>query len=307
MKTKVLTLLLLITFSYTNVSQEVIKLSTDQFRFIEGPVWDNSDFIYFSDIPAKKIYKYSVSKNTFTLAFDNNTDGCNGLMFDNNNNLVICGFRAGNIAKRKTDGTLIKTLFSSYNNNRFDNPNDLCIDKKEGIYFSDPTRRNPAFQSKRRIYYITPNGNLTIADNGDNYTFPNGVLISNDGKTLFVNDSDSHNIYKYDINTKDASISNKTVFTTLTNANDGNVKSLADGMALDTEGNLYVTSKKTVQVFNKKGKLINTITFPENTTNCTFGGVDKKTLFVTATKNLYAVNLDKTGFQHPFDLPEIKH
>ena len=303
MKTKFLSLVIIITFFYQVKAQTPVKLSTDQFRFIEGPAWDGSEFIYFSDIPDKKIYKYSVTNNTFSLAFDNNADGCNGLMFDNDSNLIVCGFRAGNIARRKIDGTLIETLHSEYNGKRFDNPNDICIDKKGGIYFTDPTRRNPPFQSVRSVYYITPAGKLTVATESG-FTFPNGVLISIDGKHLFVNDSDTHDIYKFNINQTDGTITNKTVFTSLTNANDGEPKSQADGMALDTEGNLYVCSKLTIQIFNKQGTKTGSILFPEQTTNCTFGKPDKKTLFITATKNLYSINLTKTGFQHPFDLPE---
>lgn len=305
MKSKTLTLLLLIIFLNQISAQTPTKLSSNQFGFIEGPVWDGSEYIYFADVSGKKIHKYSTTSNTFSLAFDNNTDGCNGLMFNKDYELIVCGFRSGNIAKRKVDGTLIETLFSEYNGSRFDNPNDLCIDKKGGIYFTDPTRRNPPFQTARRIYYITPEGNLTVADDGTGYSFPNGVIISIDGKNLFVNDSDSHDIYKYDINQTDGTISNKTIFANITNANDGDEKSRADGMAFDTEGNLYVTTKLTVQIFDKNGTKTGSITFPEQTTNCTFGKPDKKTLFVTATKNLYSVDLSKTGFQHPFDLPQV--
>ena len=303
MKSRILSLLLIIAFSYQSKAQTPVKLSTNQFRFIEGPAWDGAEFIYFSDIPDKKVYKYSVTNNTFALAFDNNTDGCNGLMFDQDYNLVVCGFRAGNIVRRKVDGTLIETLFTEYKGKRFDNPNEVCIDKKGGIYFTDPTRRTPPFQTKRRVYYITPEGKLTVATESG-FTFPNGLLISNDGKHLFVNDSDTHDIYKFNINQTDGTITNKTVFTSLTNANDGEPKSQADGMALDTEGNLYVCSKLTIQIFNKQGTKTGSILFPEQTTNCTFGKPDKKTLFITATKNLYSINLTKTGFQHPFDLPE---
>lgn len=299
MRFKFLSLLFITIFVFQNKAQTPVKLSSDQFRFIEGPAWDGSEFIYFSDVVTKKIHKYSTKTKTFTMAFDNFKDGCNGLMFNKNYNLVVCGYKAGNIRERKTDGTLIKTIISEFKGNRFDNPNDLCFDAKGGMYFTDPTRRNPPFQAKRSVYYLTPKGKLTVVDD-KNYSFPNGVIISIDGEFLFVNDSDSHNIFKYTIK-KNGKLCDKTIFATITNANDGNKKSGADGMAFDTEGNLYVTSKKTVQVFNKKGKLINTISFPENTTNCTFGGADKKTLFVTATKNLYAVKLDITGFQHPFD------
>lgn len=302
MKIKLSALILLFCFNLSIQAQTVTKLSTDQFKFIEGPVWDGDDLIYFSDVAAKKVYTYSVSKNAFTLAFDNNAGGCNGLMFDKDYNLIVCEFHGGNIAKRKVSGELINMLTTGYNNIPFDNPNDLCIDKKGGIYFTDPTDKASPGQESRRIYYITPQGELTIAEDGKGYVYPNGVIISPDGKTLYANDSTSHDIYKYDIDEATAAISNKTLFTTLTNANDGNPKSRADGMALDTEGNLYITSKLTIQIFNNKGEAIGVLNFPEPATNCSFGNHDKKTLYVTATKNLYSVDLTKTGFQHPFDL-----
>lgn len=279
-------------------AQAPIKLSTDQFKFVEGPTWDGQEFIYFSDIPNKKIHKYSIKTGKFQLAF-NNKDGCNGLMLDKDNTLVICEIKTGQLTKRKTDGSLVEILSTGFNNIRFDTTNDLCIDNKGGIYFTDPSWRTKPYQPERRIYYLTPDKKTKIASFGG-YKLPNGVIISSNHKYLYVNDSSVQTIYRYKIK-KDGSLHKKEPFATLNDSNDGDPKSGADGMAIDIEGNLYVTAKKTLQVFNKKGKLIQVINFPEKTTNCIFGGKDKKTLFVTASKNLYAVKLDKTGFHHPFD------
>ena len=296
MKLKLVTILLLINFSYNNYAQTPVKLSTGQFGFIEGPVWDRSDNIYFSDITGRFVEKYSVSKNTFTTAFNLPGERTNGLMFDKNLNLIVCDFKDGNVTKRNISGTILETYATGILNT-----NDLCLDKKEGIYVSSP--------NSSKVYYISPSPNRSLTVIDDTLSFPNGVIISNDGKSLFVNDSDHYNIYKYDIDKTTGLVSNRVVFATLkdteTDLKDANAKrSLADGMALDTNQNLYVTNKKSIQIFNSTGTRIKTISFTENPTNCTFGGATLSTLYVTTPKDLYSIDFTNvTGFQHPFDLP----
>jgi gluconolactonase len=312
MKLKLL-IAIVVCFSTNLQAQTPVQISTStSYKFLEGPVWDGSEFIYFSDVNDFKVHKYSTINDTFEVAFDlgNSSIKTNGLMFDTNYNLVVCEFNVGKLSRRTKTGTLIEYLAETYDGKRFDNVNDLCIDKNGGVYFSDPTTNNSPNQSSRRIYYQTSSGDLTVVDDGTGYIFPNGIIISNDGTNLFVNDSQSYNIYKYDINQSTGALSNKQVFATLTDTSstDGDALSRADGMALDTDENLYVSSKATVQVFNNSGALINTINFPKWTTNLTFGGTDKKTLYVTGWKEVYKVDLfdaasTVSGFQHPFDLP----
>ncbi len=291
-------------FSVTIHSQNVEKISDNQFQFTEGPVWDGIDAIYFSDIPASKAYKYSLSNNTITTAFSNTNRG-NGMMFNEDEDLIVCEGGADRIQKRSVTGSELETLASTYNNKALNEPNDLCIDKKGGIYFTDPAFNTnlPQPQGTNRLYYRKPNGEiLALLDYGNNK--PNGVIISPDGTKLYINDSWSTTIRRYDINPEDGSISNETDFATLTKTDNSNVTG-ADGMAIDTNGNLYVTAKIGVQVFNASGRTINTISMPEIPTNCTFGGVNKDILFITAQRNLYKVKLPGvTGVRHPFDLPE---
>ncbi|WP_152287883.1 SMP-30/gluconolactonase/LRE family protein [Flavicella marina] len=295
--------------SMSLMAQTPVQISTATYKFLEGPTWDGTEYIYFSDLNDFKVHKYSTINETFEVAFTMPTKP-NGLMFDNNHNLVVCEFNVGKISKWSTDGTRISYLAETYDNKSFDHVNDLCVDKKGGVYFTDPYVGNGTpNQSSRRIYYITPEGNLTVVDDGTGYIFPNGVLISNDGNHLFANDSESYNIYKYDIDSNTGALSNKTIFATLTNNHDvSDALSRADGMTLDTDENLYISSKSTVQVFNKNGVQTNIINFPKYTTNLTFGGVSKKTLYVTGWKEVYKVEIfDEAttthGFHHPFDLP----
>lgn len=281
-------------------AQSAVKLSTDQFSFTEGPVWDGEDAVYFSDIRNKTIVKYTTSTNTFNTAFKVIEDGCNGLMFDENKDLLMCNIKSRKVSKWTVDGFQKQVLVSEYNGLKFNNPNDLCIDKKGGIYFTDPKLgKGKPNQPFNGIYYINPQGKLLLIDN--KVVFPNGIIISKNGKKLFVDDSRGVNIYCYDIDKKTGMVSNKKVFTTITKPQDKN-KSGADGMAIDTKGNLYVTSIDGVQVFDKKGRSLYTIAVEETATNCTFGGKDKNILFITASKNLYSFKTRVKGVQHPFDL-----
>ena len=122
---KLSTLLLALLFNYTLAlfSQTPIKLSSGQFGFAEGPVWDRSDKIYFSDITNRKVFTYSVSNNTFDTAFSVISPArTNGLMFNNALDLIVCEFRDGQVTKRNASGTIVRTFATGILN-----ANDLCI------------------------------------------------------------------------------------------------------------------------------------------------------------------------------------
>lgn len=280
-------------------SQTPIKLSNDQLHFIEGPLWDGLEFIYFTEIKKSKVWKYSVKTNVFTIAFENTNMG-NGLAFNKKHEMLICEGSKGRITKRDIQGNLLKVVASEFKGKRFNTTNDMCLDKKGGIYFTDPSW-GELIQPDNAIYYLSSKGNISKLDSfGDGK--PNGIIISPNGEKLYVNDSYDTTIYRYDINKDTGKVSSKIHFATITNEG-GKKETGADGMAVDVEGNLYITADKTLQIFNTSGEAIKTIHFPEKTTNCTFGGIDKKTLFVTAATNLYSVDIGIKGVTHPFDLP----
>ncbi len=280
-------------------AQTPVKLSNNQFQFVEGPVWDGSNTIYFSDIPANKIVSYNINTKTFSDAIIN-ANLPNGLMFTEDYDLLVCEGSAGRITRRTLSGQVLETVASTFNGTRLNDPNDLCIDKKGGIYFTDP---NFVFthQPENRLYYRDTFGNIKAQD-AFGRGKPNGVIISPDGKHLYLDNSESTAVYRYDIDTATGDLSNRIQYGTLAGANDSG----ADGMAVDTDGKLYVTSRSTVQVFDgSRLTAIRTINFPEKATNCTFGGINKDILFVTAGQNLYEVTgLGVIGIQHPFDLVE---
>ncbi len=286
-------------FSINTYAQSPVKLSNNQFQFVEGPVWDGSNIIYFSDIPANKVVSYNINTKTFSDVIVN-ANRPNGLMFTKDYDLLVCEGSAGRITRRTVNGQLLETIADTFNGVRLNDPNDLCIDKKGGIYFTDP---NFVFthQPENRLYYRDASGNISSQDAFARGK-PNGVIISPDGKYLYLDNSESTVVYRYNIDAATGNLSNRIQYGTLAGANDSG----ADGMAVDTDGKLYVTSRSTVQVFDgSRLTAVRTINFPEKATNCTFGGVNKDILFVTAGQNLYEVTgLGVIGVQHPFDLSE---
>ncbi|MBU2950121.1 SMP-30/gluconolactonase/LRE family protein [Tamlana agarivorans] len=291
MKTTLLLFASFLLINLTAVAQTPVKLSSGQFGFNEGPVWDQNDKIIFSDVGTRKVEVYTLSTNSFSTAFASSVR-TNGLMLDENSNLIICEFQGGKVSQRTISGTVLNTYASGLTN-----PNDLCLDKNDGMYVTDP--------NDDAIYYISPGPTRTTTLVNSTIDFPNGVLISNDGKKLLVSDSDNYEIYQFDINPANGTLSNKSVFSTLEDTDNTEPRSLADGMALDSNGNLYVAAKKSIQIFDDSGTHTKTIAFTENVTNCTFGGTNLNTLFVTAPNDLYKIDFPGvTGFQHPFDLPK---
>jgi gluconolactonase len=278
---------------------QVVKLNTSQsFQFTEGPVWDGKGALYFSDMNAKKVYKY-IPKTDFSVI--RNGQITNGMAFDSTGVLVVCEQGPTNeVVRMDKLGNVLKVLVNRFNSKPFNNPNDLCLDRKGGIYFSDPTWGTQS-QDKQAVYYIKPTGDC-IRISGD-FKKPNGVCLSPDGKLLYVDDSNDKNVSAFDVQ-PDGTAINKRVFCVL-KVNTGAVSG-ADGLKVDTEGNLYITTAVGVQVFDKSGTSLKIITVPETPTNVAFGGDDWKTLFITAGRSLYSIQMDIAGIPFYTSIPEIE-
>jgi len=258
------------------------------FKFTEGPAADKRGNIFFSDIPNNRIHKFSL-KGRLTTFFEN-SQGANGLYFDKKGNLLACqggGRRLVSISK-KGKGTVSTVLADKYENKRFNSLNDLWLDPKGGIYFTDPRygrNKDDMEQDGEHVYYLSPDRKKIIRVI-DDMVRPNGVIGTADGKTLYVADHGADKTYSCTIN-KDATLSNKKLF-----APKG-----SDGMTIDNQGNIYLTTDA-VAVYNKKGQKIESIEIPERPANVTFGGKDKQTLFITARTSLYSVKMRVKGLKY---------
>lgn len=278
----------------------VIKLSSNQYKYLEGPVWYNDSVLLFVDDgmegTGSNIYQYDPVALQF-IKWPTNSTHCVGLSCDMDGNLIGA---SSNIVMMNKAGQVIKTLASLYNGKHFDNPNDLIADAKGGVYFSDPDFFIPIPpQDKTAVYYIDSTGNVIRVI--DDVAEPNGLVLAPDGTKLYVVDGNSKYIYSWDV-APEGTVSGKITLAELQTVS-GDIAE-ADGMAIDIHGNIYVATGKGIQVFSPEGEAIATIVVPEKPSNCDFGGSDFKTLYITAhhnvgsnyISNLYSISLNYPGY-----------
>lgn len=264
-----------------------LELVADGFEFTEGPASDAEGNIYFTDQPNNRILKWSAEDNKVSVFMDE-AGRANGLYFDMEGNLYAAADKHSEIWKINRDKE-VSVLLDQFRGQRFNGPNDLWITPDGGIFFTDPFYKRPYWNhneqpiKEQRVYYLTPNRKgLFIAAEG--LVKPNGIIGTPDGKTVYVADIGDDKTWKYKVG-KDGKLEEKTLF----------VEMGSDGMTIDEQGNLYLTGEG-VTVFNDLGeKILHIPVEKEWTANVTFGGKDKKTLFITAMDSLFSLEMNVKG------------
>lgn len=289
--------------------------------FTEGPVWLNGK-LYFSNMFFDVAWNGSPAKSTLV---EMSPDGSyknivrnkmqtNGIIATSDNNLIVCDMFGHRIIAMDTKGRILKVLADKYEGKSLDGPNDLVMDAKGGIYFTDPQFTADAVKNQpgRTVYYITPKGKLVRLLEPDDFAMANGLALSPDGKILYLNNtyddesfwnvnSDKDNfVWAYDVN-EDGTITNGRKFTELYLTGEvldrKGKSSGADGMKVDALGNVYVCTYAGLQIFDKTGKFVGIINMPTYPVNCTFGGADMQTLYITSYDKIYSIKTNVKGLK----------
>ncbi len=256
------------------------------FKFTEGPTADKDGNVYFTDQPNDRILVWSADGKLST--FLEKCGRSNGLCFDADGKLWACADERNELWKIDVATKEHAVVAKGYKGKLLNGPNDVWVRPDGGAYFTDPYYKRPYWdrgpeeQDRRGVYYVSPKGELTRVD-GD-YKQPNGLVGTPDGKTLYVSDIEGSKTYAYDVK-EDGALANRRLF----------CEAGSDGMTLDADGNVYLTTGGAVVVFDKAGKEVARLKVPENTTNVCFGGKDNRTLFITAGQGLYAVRARVAG------------
>jgi gluconolactonase len=257
------------------------------FEFTEGPSVDENGNVYFTDQPNDRIMIWSVDGKLST--FLKPCGRSNGLCFDDKGKLWACADEKNELWRIDVASGKHEVVVKDYRGKLLNGPNDVWLRPDGGLYFTDPYYKRPYWkrggpeQDQEATYYLSPD-RKTLTRVTDDLRQPNGIIGTPDGKTLYVSDIGDGKTFAYDIQ-PDGSLSNKRLFCKLG----------SDGMTIDDRGNLYLTGKG-VTVFDKNGKQIEHIEVPESWTgNVCFGGRGMQTLFITASKGLYAMKMQVKG------------
>jgi gluconolactonase len=295
----------------------------DGFTFTEGPTWLKGK-LYFSDMyfkdPSKGDWTGSPARSRLIVM---EPDGkwkalssgaqTNGTIASLSGNLLVCDMFGHKLVEvDPATGKVLKTVFDKIGGKPIDGPNDLVMDAKGGLYLTDPQFTADAKKSQpgKQVYYIAPDGSAKVVIPAGEYSMPNGVEISPDGKTFYVNNTwlqpGENFLYAYDVQ-PDGSLTNKRKFAmfhltaVVLSAPDpaNRFDSRADGMAVDTDGRIYVATLMGVQVFDKTGTYVGTIWCPQYPVSVTFGGKNGDILYMVGEKEVWSVPTKVKGFRLP--------
>ena len=287
-----------------------IELLADGFDWTEGPVWSKSGgYLLFSDIPRNAIHKWKegqgVSLFMRPAGYAGSSPfgrelGSNGLTFDANGELVMADH--GNRQVSRVDSvTFTKTaLVDRYNGKRFNSPNDVVFSRAGDLFFTDPPyglwklNADPAKELDfNGVYRLARTGALTLLTR--ELTFPNGIALSPDERTLYVAVSDhARPIWMaYDLQ-PDGTLARGRVFFDASALAKSGRKGLPDGMKVDAAGNVFASGPGGILVLSPQGTHLGTIATGETTANCAFGD-DGSTLYMTANHTLMRVRLRTRG------------
>ncbi len=287
-------------------SNATFEILASGFYWSEGPLWiDELQAVIFSDVPANRIYKWS-EKDSLSIYLESaghtgeenkgSDKGSNGLTLDLENKLLLCQHGDRRIARMEADvkkpQDQFSTIADSYEGKKFNSPNDLVMDSAGNIYFTDPPYGRP----DNKTGEIGINGVFKVSSHKevsllvDSLKWPNGIALSIDQQTLYVNQSDPENpvLYSFDIAGDGSLKKGKVLFDFLGLAK--NAKGLPDGLKIHKSGNIFATGPGGVHIIDPVGKHLATIKTGKSTANCAFD-TDQKYLYMTTTDLLIRVRL----------------
>jgi gluconolactonase len=273
--------------------EKVKKLAGD-LKFTEGPAWfPATKTLVFSDIPNSKLMQWNEKDG---LSVFRASEASNGNILDLEGRLITCQHAGRNLVRTEADGK-ITVLVDKCDGKKFNSPNDVAVRSDGTLWFTDPSwgLTGKGDYPGCWVFKLDPKSGKVEPIVKD-LAMPNGINFSPDETRIYIADTGGltknpdpayhktpAGVHCYEVS-KDGTLGKKLF----------QIEHGSDGMCLDVKGNLYTTSGK-VLVHNPDGKLIETIDVPEGPANCTFGGEDMKTLFITAKTSLYSVRMKNAG------------
>jgi gluconolactonase len=272
-------------------------------RWTEGPVYfADGNCVIWSDIPNNRMMRWVEGGGVSV--FRQPSNNSNGNTRDRQGRLVTCEHGARRVTRTEPDGT-ITVLADNYRGKRLNSPNDVVVKSDGTVWFTDPPygilsdyegNRGEGEYGGCYVFRFDPaDGRLDVL--AQDFDKPNGIAFSPDESKLYVVDTGgshkkngNHHIREFDV--IDGKLASDRVFAEVS-------PGLADGLRLDTDGNVWTSAGDGVHCYSPRGELLGKILIPEVVSNLTFGGPKRNRLFITATTSLYAVYVARNGAQFP--------
>lgn len=284
--------------------------------FTEGPAAATDGSVYFTDIMNNRILKFDGQGGPFEV-WRADSGRSNGLLFDPQGRLLACeGNEFGPNGRRRITRTemttgAVEVLTERFDGVQYNAPNDIAACSNGQIFFTDPCYgdRSTMQMTHESVYRIDPDGQVTRVISQPEIQRPNGIALSPDEKTMYLVDScpvlgGNRKIWAFELSASGTVSRQREVY-------DFHGGRGGDGMAVDQQGNLYIAAgilrprgphessdvPPAIYIVTPGGELIGKIPVPEDViTNCTFGGADLRTLYITAGKTLFQVRVDVPGW-----------
>jgi gluconolactonase len=269
--------------------------------FGEGPVWDRrTKQLYFVDIIGNTIWKWKAGVGKEVVMHP--TGFANGMTFDKEGRLLVCGWSSRNVWRMNKDGSTT-LLTERCNGWKYNSPNDIVMRSDGTIYFTDSAgglvnigmvasgtdiQRQAPVQG---VYRISPDLKEVTLVTGS-ISYPNGLAFSPDEKLLYVNDTRVNKLYVHDVR-PDGSLGETREWVQLQGSDAGN----ADGMKVDSEGNVYTTGPGGIHILDSNANLLGRIRYNHHVSNLCWGDDDWKTLFITDHHNVYRTRVKVPGIE----------
>jgi gluconolactonase len=266
--------------------------------FGEGPVWcRRTEQLFYVDILGNTIWRWKPGVGNSVVLRPSGK--ANGMTLDTEGRLIVAGWASRTIWRMGPEGTIV-VLASHYDGKKFNSPNDIVMKSDGALYWTDPqgalVNVGMAGEDVQRyldvqgVFRLSPDGKDVDLVVGD-IQYPNGILFSPDESRIYANDTRLAHVRVFNVR-KDGSVDGGEIFHKLNGIEPG----VADGMKMDTRGNLYCTGPGGIHVINTSGKLLGRIKIPGfHATNLAWGDADWKTMYITTFTGVYRLRVSIPG------------
>lgn len=280
--------------AYFDGEVQIVARVPDAEAFTEGPAEAPDGSIYFTNIPTSRIYRWNPETSDLTV-FREDSGSANGLLVTREGDLLVCEQARGRVTRTNLENGRSEIVADQYQGKPIEPPNDVIVDRRGRIYFSSrPTSTVLSRGAVNAVYRVDPGGEVSRLLAEPDVQMPNGVALSPDEKTLFLVEAhpdEQHNrqLRAYPLS-EEGNLGDPSVIVDFYPGRSG------DGMCVDREGNLYVAAglharrgtsetldtRPGIHVIAPSGELLAYAETPVDTvTNCTFGGPNRRALYIT--------------------------